>query len=227
MINMAKRIDDDKIIGVYGKLEIIDYAFHKHKHRYFNVKCSCDNIFTSSFTLILKGRTKTCFQCRNKTHSMSHTRLYKIYDDMKKRCYNTNCANYKFYGLKGVNVCEEWLKSPQLFLDWALANGYKDNLTIDRIDSFKNYEPSNCRFISKSEQLYNLRNLTTNKSGYKGISWSRKEKRWLAIISINNKSKRIGSFTVVKEACEARNKFIDENNLPHQKVEYKGEVNPY
>ena len=72
-----------------------------------------------------------------------------------------------------------------------------------------------------------LRNLITNKSGYKGISWSKKEKRWLSIISINNRSKRIGSFKNVKEACEARNKFIIENNLKHQMVKYEGESNPY
>ena len=141
--------------------------------------------------------------------------------------YNPNCANYVFYGARNISVCQEWLDNPQSFLTWALENGYNDNLTIDRIDSFQNYEPSNCRFISKSEQPYNLRNLTTNKSGYKGISWSKKERKWLSMISINNHAKRIGSFKTVKEACEARNKFIDDNKLLHQKVEYKGEVSPY
>lgn len=158
---------------------------------------------------------------------MSRSRLYKIYDDMKKRCYNENSVNYKFYGAKNIIICKNWLENPKLFFEWALKNGYNDTLTIDRINSYGNYTPDNCRFVAKSEQPYNLRNLITNKSGYKGISWSKKEKRWLSIISINNRSKRIGSFKNVKEACEARNKFIIENNLKHQMVKYEGESNPY
>jgi hypothetical protein len=158
---------------------------------------------------------------------MCGTRIYKTYDDMKKRCYNSNNGNYRFYGARGIEVCDEWIQNPQIFFDWAFQNGYEEHLTIDRINSLDDYKPENCRFITKQDQPYNLRNLTTNKSGYKGISWSRKEKKWLAMISINDKAKRIGSFKTVKEACEARNNFIDTNQLKHQKVEYKGEVNPY
>lgn len=227
MNGMASRIDDDKIIGQYGKLTIISFAFYKSRHRYFNVICSCGNQFTANFSPIINGRKKHCFKCRTVKHGMCGTRIYKTYDDMKKRCYNPNSANYRFYGARNIKVCQEWLNNPQAFFDWAFENGYEEHLTIDRINSLDDYKPKNCRFISKSEQPYNLRNLTTNKSGYKGISWSRKEKKWLVVISINNHSKRIGGFKTVKEACEARNNFIDTNQLKHQKIEYKGEVNPY
>lgn len=75
---------------------------------------------------------------------------------MKKRCLNPHVKSYRYYGGKGVQVCAEWMAF-EPFRDWALANGYRDDLTIDRIDPFGNYEPANCRRISKAEQRYNRR----------------------------------------------------------------------
>ena len=71
---------------------------------------------------------------------------------MKRRCYNPNCTQYKYYGGKGVKVCVEWLEYEE-FKAWAIANGYADNLTIDRIDSNGNYEPENCQWITMSENI--------------------------------------------------------------------------
>ena len=78
-------------------------------------------------------------------------RLYWIWQDMKKRCYNPNCKCFKWYGGKGVQVCEDWKNSYPKFKDWALLNGYTDKLTLDRIDNNKNYEPLNCQWITQSE----------------------------------------------------------------------------
>ena len=71
---------------------------------------------------------------------------------MKRRCYNPNCTQYKYYGGKGVKVCAEWLEY-EGFKSWALANGYADNLSIDRIDSNGNYEPENCQWITMAENI--------------------------------------------------------------------------
>lgn len=71
---------------------------------------------------------------------------------MKRRCYNPNCDPYKYYGGKGVKVCDEWLEY-EGFKSWALANGYSDNLTIDRIDSNGDYEPENCQWVTMSENI--------------------------------------------------------------------------
>ena len=85
--------------------------------------------------------------------AISKTRLYKIFSGMKNRCYNPNNQHYKWYGGKGVTVCDEWLgeKGVQSFIEWALNNGYEENLSIDRIDPSGNYEPSNCRWVTMSE----------------------------------------------------------------------------
>lgn len=80
-----------------------------------------------------------------------HKRLYWIWQDMKKRCFNPKNKNYKWYGSKGIKVCDEWKNNYQNFKDWALSNGYTDKLTIDRIDSKKDYEPLNCQWITQSE----------------------------------------------------------------------------
>lgn len=80
------------------------------------------------------------------------TRLYKIWLGIKQRCYNSKNPDYCFYGGRGIKVCDEWKNSYIAFRDFALSHGYKDNLTIDRIDNDGNYEPDNCQFLTKSEQ---------------------------------------------------------------------------
>lgn len=82
---------------------------------------------------------------------MSGTRIYKTWYNMKARCYNEHDSKYKFYGGKGIKVCDEWKNDFNAFYTWAMANGYTDELTIDRIDSTKDYCPKNCRWITMEE----------------------------------------------------------------------------
>ena len=91
---------------------------------------------------------------------MKNRRLNDLYYGMKYRCYNPKSTSYKHYGLKGIKVCDEWLNDFQKFYDWAMANGYQDNLTIDRINSEGNYEPSNCRWVTKSFNSARVNNKT-------------------------------------------------------------------
>lgn len=90
-------------------------------------------------------------------HGMSKTPLYQCWQSMKDRCLNPNDAEYKNYGGRGIKVCDEWLGyyGSRNFFDWALANGYKEGLTIDRIDVNGNYEPGNCRWVTKQAQAHN------------------------------------------------------------------------
>ena len=112
------------------------------------------------------------------------SRLNDIFRNMKRRCYDEKCKCYKYYGGKGVKICEEWLNSERVskednttkgylaFKSWALANGYKNDLTIDRIDYNGNYEPSNCRWVTMKNQCNNRSSnyLITYKGETKNLS---------------------------------------------------------
>lgn len=88
---------------------------------------------------------------------LSKTRIYRIWQDMKNRCYYKKLPEFKYWGGRGITICKEWRESFLNFYKWALANGYKDNLSIDRVDVNGNYEPSNCRWATAYEQVHNRR----------------------------------------------------------------------
>jgi hypothetical protein len=94
-----------------------------------------------------------------------HKRLRSIYNNMTSRCYNENAKDYKYYGGRGIKLCMSWKKSFACFCIWALTNGYEENLTLDRIDSSKDYSPENCRWVSWDIQNRNksqTRNIEIN-----------------------------------------------------------------
>lgn len=101
------------------------------------------------------------------THGDRYSRLYRTWTNMRARCNNPNEKKYQLYGGRGITVCEEW-STYQTFKDWALSNGYTDELTIDRIDVNGNYEPNNCQFILNSENAGKDK-ITINRKQYKDI----------------------------------------------------------
>jgi hypothetical protein len=156
----------------FGKLEVIGYGKtivqdKKHIRYYCLCKCDCGKQKLIREDSLKQGDTKSC-GCLLLTnpsvrkHGLSDTRLYKVFRDMKTRCYNSNSPDYKNYGGRGITICEEWLKDYLSFRNWAEANGYDENAkkmqcTIDRIDVNGNYEPSNCRWVSSKIQARNKR----------------------------------------------------------------------
>ena len=110
-----------------------------------------------------------------KRGGIATTRLYNIWLHMKGRCYRKTDDHYKWYGAKGVRICDEWLNSFQAFHDWAISNGYEDHLTIDRVDCSGNYEPSNCRWVDHKTQCNNRKSnilLTINGKTHNIQQWS-------------------------------------------------------
>ncbi len=158
-----------KIGDKYNKLTIIeDLGYHTttggNKLRIMKCKCECGNIKNVLLNELRTGKTKSC-GCYNlekagehlSTHNLSGTRLYSIWKDMKKRCFNKNTTNYDDYGGRGITVCEEWASDYKQFHDWSINNGYNDKLSIDRIDVNGNYEPNNCRWVTSKVQNSNTR----------------------------------------------------------------------
>ena len=108
-------------------------------------------------------------------------KLYWVYHAMLQRCYKVNCKQYFRYGGRGIRVCKEWLSDKVLFYKWALENGYKEGLTLDRIDNDGNYEPSNCAWVSNKDNLNH--NSRTHFLTYKGKTQSLR--KWAEETGIN------------------------------------------
>jgi len=126
--------------------------------------------------------------------------LYKVWDDIKQRCYNRNSKSFKYYGKRNIVICDKWKYSAKKFIEWALENGWKRGLYIDRIDNDGNYTPKNCRFVTAEKSVHNQRLLwNTNTSGYRGIYYE--NNKWRAQIMIDNKRRHLGSFNSARLAA--------------------------
>lgn len=144
----------------FGKLTVMErigtkrYGKDGQASPQWRCVCDCGEEVITDSRLLLRGAIVSC-GCGKCTHKKSKTLLYKTWLNMKQRCSNKKIVTYKHYLDKGIKVCEEWENSFENFESWALSNGYKEGLTIDRINNDGDYEPSNCRWITLSEQQRN------------------------------------------------------------------------
>ena len=149
--------------------ESISLLIQDHKKIYIPVQCDCGAVILERKTHLLHAHTLKCIMCRNRDMAIAHrsfksvicgktTRLHKIWQGMLERCYRAKCISYKYYGAKGVTVCDEWRLDYNIFAIWAVTHGYQDDLTIDRINPFGNYTPDNCRWVTWQIQNSNKRN---------------------------------------------------------------------
>ncbi len=156
---MSKSFRIDLTGQRFGKLTVLEFVPNDKQHSYWKCKCDCGNITIVQSNSLKKSRTISC-GCNkgNSSHKMSGTRLYMIWKDMKKRCCNPKHKDFPNYGGRKISICLAWINNFIEFRDWAMANGYDDTLTIDRIDVNGNYEPNNCRWVDKKTQVRNRRN---------------------------------------------------------------------
>lgn len=152
----------------FGRLTAIRYSHTKNNLRYWECICECGATVYVAAKQLKRGGTKSCGCAKMEwikklkyKDGRCMDRLYGVWQTMLKRCYKENSNTYKYYGAKGIKVCEAWHEYSN-FKEWAMANGYKPDApkgecTIDRIDCMKDYEPENCRWVNMDVQRKNKR----------------------------------------------------------------------
>lgn len=191
----------------FGKLTVIEkLGLDKHGRRMWLCQCECGNTKAIVSCSLTNGLTKSCGCAIRKTEE--EKALAAIFHNIENRCYYPYAHAYENYGGRGITICKEWERNMPAFREWALNNGYKLGLSIDRIDPNGNYEPSNCRWVPLEEQLWNRRNtvyITYNGETHNVKEWS--EKTGIPITTIRYRLKRgFSTEDVLHKPCRTKRK---------------------
>lgn len=148
--------------GLLEAIKIVGKA--KDRHNKWLCKCKCGNYTIVNSNSLKCNNVLSCGCYKRKRtsevrskHHLTNSKLHKIWTGIKQRCFNRNNKSYKFYGERNIKMCKEWNDDFCKFMEWAINNGYKDGLSIERINVNGNYEPSNCKWIPRNEQYLNTR----------------------------------------------------------------------
>lgn len=152
--------DSDMIGKRFGRGVVDSFAYMKNRSKVWNMVCDCGNKYVASTADLHRKHVLSC-GCYHRDDRTIHggvankERLFGIWMGMRRRCSDKNNIGYERYGGRGIIVCKEWDNDYAVFREWALANGYKDGLTIDRINFDGNYCPDNCRWVTPTQQTRN------------------------------------------------------------------------
>jgi hypothetical protein len=208
---MPKIHYEDYIGQKFSKLTILDYAgVGRRGIVLVNCKCDCGKIVAKPCSAVVRGKVKSCgcglieykekFIKEHTTHGLTHTRLYRIYHGMITRCENKNRDDYKRYGARGISVCREWKDDYLSFKEWAINNGYRDDLTIERKNVEVGYSPENCCWVDRKGQSRNKENtiyLTYKEIKKPLVEWA--EELGISYWTLINRRKRGWSDTEIIE----------------------------
>lgn len=221
---MGSKFEWNSMIGQkYGMWVVLSIFEDKDKYSHVKVlcKCTCENqtekiVFAQS----LKNNKSTSCGCITKnlisenlkTHGMSSSKLYHVWNQINQRCTNKKDVGFDNYGGRGIKVCDEWRISFENFYKWSIENLWTQGLCIDRIDNDGDYDPNNCQWItqSKNNAIGKKRMNKRNSSGYNGVHLNKKSNKWVSQLYNGIKILGLGMFDNIEDAIEARiNKEIE------------------
>lgn len=200
---------------------------------YLTATCEdCGKEFRTFPSTLKVGRGRYCSRlCSDKhmsdnmkRHGDSRTRLHQIWCHMKTRCQCRTSHAFSYYGCRGIAVCREWQTSYEAFRDWAMSNGYQDGLEIDRCDTNGNYEPGNCRWSTRTEQMRNTRKRkNAQTSQYKGVSLHRSTGKWKVQVCNPGKPVHRGLFVSEIDAAKEYDRIVRIEFGEHAMTNFKEE----
>lgn len=217
-------IEDEYIGKIYGCYEIVSRTDQRANDGHIIYNCKCIHCGTEKQMKLSSIKYRNDNSCTHyitigtikipnviEDKSIPNKRLRKIFLDFVHRCYDITNKSYRFYGEKGIGVCEKWIENPFEFYQWSMINGYNDKLTIDRINEEKDYSPENCRWISRSENARFKSN-----TNYITATVTLSGRQWADLIPehgtnyINTMLREQGKEKTIKYI---EKRFIDKNNL--------------
>lgn len=207
------RVSSVEIGAVFGRLTVTGRTRKVRGRLHVSCRCKCGNRYVVRVHSLTSGNTRSCgcYKLEKATHHGDskrggRTRLYSIWVGMLQRTENPKCRAFKRYGGRGITVCCEW-HSYQVFKQWAMANGYKVTLTIERHNNNRGYCPSNCSWATVSEQNANRR--CTNSTGHLGIYQHTQTGRYVVQFKRGGYLHYVGIFSTITAAKRARKIAID------------------